>query len=201
MLFVWGLWWRVMKMRMSVYIQFFMILVSSGRRHDLQRVRYYMIILSALQPPSKQNNLVQWSAVHLISLKWSSVRCRKVWVGALQDPSSVCGWKQDGLLKSSSGVGLQKSDSPPSPFTVDCHCHTFYPALENVTIELSQKLSSFSPIYQCTAEGEKSLCWRVFSPLHLTRKQSFHCHQDLRPLLIEDSEELIWWPLTLIDHL
>ena len=41
-------WWSWIARKRSVYIQFFMILVSSGRRHDLLRVRYYMIILSAL---------------------------------------------------------------------------------------------------------------------------------------------------------
>ena len=90
-------WWSWIARKRSVYIQFFMILVSSGRRHDLLRVRYYMIILSALPPHLKQNNLVQCTAA---SLKSSVGKCKKVVQSSVQDPSSVCGWKQ---MASSSG--------------------------------------------------------------------------------------------------
>ena len=37
-------WKPTKRRRSSSSVQFFMILVSSGRRHDLLRVRYYMII-------------------------------------------------------------------------------------------------------------------------------------------------------------
>ena len=81
-------WKATKRRRSSSSVQFFMILVSSGRRHDLLRVRYYMIILSALRPHSKQNSL----------FGFTEVQRRKRWCSAAGP--FLCLWlKADGLLK------------------------------------------------------------------------------------------------------